>query len=136
MTGPTAFLDSNVVVSSIFSERGAAHQLVFGTEVPRVISSRVQKECTEAIRRAGTTSDNLVAAFYHLEVVDDQSNEEEYLPFVLDTDDAHIIAGAVAAEADFLITYNLRHYRIDKIRSELGIIIHTPGRFLQYLRSV
>lgn len=51
----------------------------------------------------------------------------------LKLDDAHIIAGT--KKAKFLITYNLRHFKIDKIKADLGIIILTPADFLQYLRS-
>lgn len=136
MSEPTAFIDSNVVVSAIFSDRGAASHLIFETKVPLFISKQVRKESAEAVRRAGITSNNLVAAVYHLQTTQNVDRIDPFLPYVLDKDDAHIVAGAVAAEANFLITYNLRHYRINKIKSELGVIIHTPGQFLQYLRSL
>lgn len=61
--------------------------------------------------------------------------KQEYWRYVTDINDAHIIAGAHAAKADFLISYNLKHYKLDKIRSELGIVILTPAMFLQYLRG-
>ena len=53
-----------------------------------------------------------------------------------DPNDAHIIAGAVKAKAQFLLTYNLKDYKIDKIKKDFGIIVTTPAKFLQYLRSL
>lgn len=61
--------------------------------------------------------------------------KSEYLEFVTDSDDAHIIAGAIESEAKFLITYNLRHYKTDLIKQKNGILVMTPALFLQYLRS-
>jgi len=62
--------------------------------------------------------------------------KQEYKDYVSDPDDVHIIAGAAEADADFLITYNTKHYLVDKIKAELDIIVHTAAQFLQYLRSL
>lgn len=59
-----------------------------------------------------------------------------YRDFVLDTNDAHIVAGAVEGNASFLLTYNLKDFHKDKIGSELGIVCLSPGDFLQYLRAI
>jgi len=59
-----------------------------------------------------------------------------YGNYVTDVNDAHIVAGAVIAKAKFLITYNVRHYKTEKIRSKLEIVILTPAKYLQYLRSL
>ena len=52
-----------------------------------------------------------------------------------DPNDAHVIVGAVKAKVQFLLTYNLKDYKIDKIKKAFGIIVITPAKFLQYLRS-
>jgi len=58
-----------------------------------------------------------------------------YGGYVSDIKDIHIVAGAVISKADFLISYNLKHYHQDKIKQDFKIILLTPARFLQYLRS-
>jgi len=60
---------------------------------------------------------------------------EEYEKFVTDINDSHIVAGAHAASVKYLITYNLKHFKLDKIKDKLNIILLTPALFLQYLRS-
>ena len=60
----------------------------------------------------------------------------EYQTFVTDINDAHIVAGAHAADVKYLITYNLRHFQIEKIKNKLNILTLTPSQFLQYLRSL
>ena len=59
----------------------------------------------------------------------------QYSKYVLDEHDSHVIAGAIEVNAKFLITYNLKHYNIDKIKADFGIVVLKPGNFLQYLRS-
>lgn len=61
--------------------------------------------------------------------------KEKFAKYVVDKNDTHIVAGVVRARAKFLISYNLRHYRADVIKGDFGIIIMSPGKFLQYLRS-
>lgn len=56
--------------------------------------------------------------------------------YVIDLNDAHIIAGANKAKVRFLISYNTKHFQIDKIKQNFNIIVTTPANFLQYLRSL
>lgn len=60
----------------------------------------------------------------------------EYQTYVTDINDAHIVAGAHAADVRYLITYNLRHFQIEKIKNKLNILTLTPSQFIQYLRSL
>ena len=63
------------------------------------------------------------------------SIKKQYSVYVNDTNDSHIIAGAIKSKSKFLITYNIRHYKIENIKRAFGIITLTPGLFLQYLRN-
>ncbi len=56
--------------------------------------------------------------------------------YTSDINDAHIVVGAKKARTRFLISYNLKHYKIEKIKQDLNIIIVTPAKLLQYLRSL
>ncbi len=52
------------------------------------------------------------------------------------TNDAHIVLGAKQAKGKFLVTYNIKHFLVEKIREDVGIIVLTPAFLLQYLRSL
>jgi len=74
-----------------------------------------------------------------INVVNVKLNEGEikklYGKYTMDIDDAKIIGSAHKAKAKYLITYNLRHYKIDRIKEELDFAVLSPALFLQYLRS-
>ncbi len=59
-----------------------------------------------------------------------------FAEYVLDIDDAHIVAGAKKAKVQFLISYNTKHFKADKIKNDFDIILTTPSNLLQYLRSI
>ncbi len=62
--------------------------------------------------------------------------KKQFSDYVLDIDHAHIVAGAVRAKVQFLISYNTKHFKSDKLKENFNIILSTPANFLQYLRSL
>ena len=58
--------------------------------------------------------------------------KSEFKEYVLDINDAHIVVSARKASAQFLISYNTKHFKADKF----NIILTTPANLLQYLRSI
>lgn len=135
------FVDSDVVISSLISSKGAAFTLLNNPNALKLISNYSVTEIREVIERLGLS----VRKFeelkgQHLGLIELQTPtgdiKHKFKDYVLDGDDAHIIAGAKIARAKYLITYNLRHFNINKIKQDFGIIILTPGMFLQYLRSI
>lgn len=56
--------------------------------------------------------------------------------YTRDTNDAHIVLGANQATVKFLVTYNLKHFRAEKIQEDFGTIVLAPAFLLQYLRSL
>lgn len=135
------FVDSDVIISSLLSQLGAGHFLIGSTSLQLFISSLSKKELETVVQRLGIRSDKLTALVEkNLEVTMlSQSLPEikkSFKKYVLDENDAHILAGAQAAKADFLITYNVKDFKIEKIKKDFGILTLTPGNFLQYLRSI
>lgn len=124
------FVDSDVVISSLISDKGAAYQLLNlnDNNLIRIISNLSQKELKIVMSRL-----NIDKPLPKLEIINIK-DIKKYSAYSLDPNDAHIIAGADQSKSRFLITYNLRHYKIDKIKQDLDIIVTTPGTFLQYLR--
>lgn len=135
------FVDSDVIISSFMSQSGAAYFLLSTTSLQLFISSLSKKELETVVKRLGIKSNMLATLIKNnlkvtmlLESL--PKIKESFKQYVLDENDAHILAGAKAAKADFLITYNARDFKIDKIKKDLGILTLTPGNFLQYLRSI
>ena len=122
------FVDSDVIISSLISNSGAASELVNNFEIIKIVSNFSIKELGIVKTRL-----KINKPLPELEVLT-ITNIKKYSIHSSDVNDAHIVAGAHQAKVKFLITYNLKHYKIDKIKRDLNIIIMTPGMFLQYLR--
>ncbi len=141
MSNPlVAFVDSDVVISSLISPSGAAYFLLHQSNLKLFISDISYKEMCVVIDRLKldqSAFDKLIKKDLKLVklTISLPQIKKKYFEFVSDPNDAHIVAGAEATKGKFLISYNLKHFKIDKIKSDLGIILTTPARFLQYLRS-
>lgn len=134
------FVDSDVVVSSLLSQLGAAYFLLNSNSLELFISSLSKKELQIVIQRLGIGEGELTMLIensFEVIVLSESLTtlKESFKQYVLDIDDAHIVAGAKKAKADFLITYNVKDFKIEKIKQDLNILTLTPGNFLQYLRS-
>ncbi len=134
------FLDSDVVISSLISQKGASHQLIQESTKELFISSLSYKELILVAERLNiqkhlldTALKNRVTCVELNESIEEL--KEKYLSYTLDPYDCHIIAGAHAAKVSFLVTYNIKHFKIDNIKKDFDIVIITPGKLLQHLRS-
>lgn len=126
----TVFVDTDVVISSFISNKGAAYWLLNNPlEIKLVISDQSQLEITRVAEELKIKSRDL-----KLNLINLTFDPKKYTQYVTDQYDSPIVAAAHQAKAKFLLTYNLKHYLSDKIK-KLGIIVLTPGQFLQYLRT-
>lgn len=134
------YVDSDVIVSSLISQLGAAN-LIFNLKNINLFASNYSEKETKAVaERLGLKEAKVNEIFEKkLEIVSLGDSlkkiKEKFSDYVTDEDDAHIVAGAVKAKAQLLISYNLRHYKLNKIKTDFGILLMTPAMFLQYLRS-
>ena len=134
------FLDSDVVISSLISNVGASYMLINRNVSINFISDFSYKELMVVIQRLGLDTSKLkILTKNKLRITKLQKNIKEtiknYKNFVKDPNDAHIVAGAVETRVNFLITFNLKDFEINKIKEKFDIKIMTPGTFLQFLRS-
>lgn len=111
-----AFLDSDVIISSLLSSTGAAHLLVNKKSVVKYISNLSVKEIKIVAKRLGIKTAAVNRLIKGLKII--------------------LVAGAVASEARFLLSYNLKHFKIEKIKRDFNILVYRPAQFLQYLRSL
>lgn len=134
------FVDSDVIISSLISETGAAYLLMHDTRIDRFISDVSFAELKRVIAVLHLPQKNLqkfVQAQCTIVTIRERKNElKRMTAYTRDTNDAHIVLGASQAKVKFLVTYNIKHFRAEKIREELGIIVLPPAFLLQYLRSL
>ncbi len=135
------FVDSDVIISSLISGMGAAHLLIKESNLHLFISNHSSKELEIVVERLDLDKealDDLIKRRF--DIVQLASSlvkvKEKYRDYVTDVNDAYIVYGAVEAKVKFLVSYNLKHFKSDKIKSDFDILLVTPARFLQYLRSI
>ena len=135
------FVDSDVIISSLISQKGAAFLLLSKKGLSFYISNLSKRELAIVVERLNIDRIELSSIIKNkLKILTIKetlgSIKTKFSQYTKDPNDAHIVAGASRANAKFLITYNLRDYKIDKIKHDFGIICLNPGQFLQYLRSL
>lgn len=136
------FVDSDVIISSLISSLGAAYFLLNQARGLKFFISNIsQKELIEVANRLKIDQVKLEKLFQKRfkKVFIKEKLEEiklNYSEHTIDPDDAHIIAGAKESKVGFLIFYNIRHFKTDKIKKDFNIAVMTPASFLQYLRSI
>ncbi len=136
------FLDSDVIISSLISSSSAAYLLINNVkDLELYISNLSVKELEIVTERLILDEEQLTQIInsrcQKVDLKDSNKKiKDKYNNYILDINDAHIVAGAKEAKVRFLISYNLRHYKLDKIKEDFGVIVLTPAQFLQYLRSL
>lgn len=135
------FSDSDVVISSLISKKGAAYLLINQSNLKLFVSNYSEEELEKVSDRLDLSKNKLRALlkrkFKVVKLVGElEKIKEQFIDYVLDSNDAHIVAGAKKAKARFLISYNIRHYKQEKIIKDFNIIVTTPAKLLQYLRSL
>ncbi|MBU1127298.1 PIN domain-containing protein [Patescibacteria group bacterium] len=134
------FLDTDVVISALLSKTGASYELIRNPLISKIISKTVKKEIEEVKKRLNIDNRKVEKLLERISTASlnltKKEVSEEYKKFVLDEKDSHVVAGANKTKSKFLLTHNLKHYRVNKINTEFGILVLKPGMFLQYLRSL
>lgn len=134
------FVDSDVVISSLLSSTGAAYLLLNQSQIKPVISSVSLKEIIAVAKRMDIDPqkfDKLIKGRFDIFNLTKKLGDikKEYGKYVIDLQDAHVVAGAHGSAVKYLLSYNLKHFKTDKIRDDFDVLILTPALFLQFLRS-
>lgn len=136
------FVDSDVVISSLISETGASSYLLNQTKDLKLTISNYSKDelrtvCSRLSIDKIKLSKLIKDRFELVKIATTiQKIKTEFKDYTVDPNDTHIVAGAKLAKARFLITYNLKDFKVDKIKKDLSIYVTTPANLLQYLRSI
>ena len=135
------FLDSDVIIASLLSQTGAANAIVNNTDLISFISNFSHEELNRIVGKLGADKSKLARLIKsRLKTIKLKLSNNKILDkfedYAYDKDDAHIIAGAKEAKAKFLVTFNTKDYKIDKIYQDFDIRVILPGGLMQYLRSL
>lgn len=135
------FVDSDVIISSLISVSGASHLLLQFQGLKLYISNFSLKELQRVVDKLGIPQkelDLLVRRRFKVVKLEETVAEikDKYKEYVYDINDTHIVAGAKASKARFLISYNIKDFNLNKIKNDFNVIVMTPGKLLQYLRSL
>jgi len=134
------FLDSDVVISSLISNLGVTYQLINNKKIDCFISNISYQELLLVVKKLKIDDEKLKAIVKERFKIIKLSQslrqiKSSYKNCVKDPNDTHIVAGAVESSVNFLVSYNIRYFEINKIKEKYNIRIMTPGTFLQFLRS-
>ncbi len=133
------FLDSDVLISALLSKTGASFEILRNSKITKVISKAIETEVHDVIARLNLdTQPNDV--LQDIEIVtlklEKARLSKMYVSYVIDEEDSHVVAGAMKAKVKFLLTHNIRHYHVVRIKNNLELNVMKPGLFLQYLRNL
>lgn len=138
------FVDSDVVISSLISSKGAAHFLLNEINQEFIISDVSLIEIERGVSKlslgkeysAGLIRNKLRILKLKKRDINLEEIKADFRDYIFDEDDAHIVAGAKKSKAKIILSYNIRHFNKQKIKNDLGITVLTPAQYLQYLRSL
>lgn len=130
----TVVLDTNVLISSLLSSKGAPAKildLILGDQVVVVYDNRILGEYEEVLSRQEfhIHPSKAFAIVNHIEV-SGHYIESEKLPIggFTDPDDIMFAEVFITSEADALVTGNLKHY---KPLLGKNMLVLTPAQFLE-----
>ncbi len=132
------FLDSDVIIAALLSEKGASSEIIKNSAFKKFVSKTITKEVDEVTKRLHIDApDTKLFETIHIITLDIKKERlaKKYFAYVSDLEDSHVVAGAERSKSSFLLTHNLKHYNTDLIEQKLKIVVLNPGQFLQYLRS-
>jgi len=135
------FVDSDIVISSQLSNIGAAYFLLNKTNLSLFVSNLSLVELQRVATRHKINNAQMLAfikkRFSHVNLTEEfKEIESQFNSYANDPNDIHVIAGAVRANVNFLLTYNLKDYKIDKIKMPDNGLLLEPINPVKYAQIV
>ena len=140
---PRVFLDASALFAAVFSSTGGARmilRLAEGDAVELVISSHILAEVEGALRRKAPDALGYLALLLdraHCQTITNPSWEQidEWKSVISYLPDTSVLAAAVAAGVDYLVTLDRKHFLENPcLMSSPPLPVGTPGDFLEWLR--
>lgn len=136
------FLDTNVFIAGLLSASGASSAVLDLGEAEEILIVVSEQVLVELDRNMLSKFPMLVARYrsfiQNLEplLADNPSpalvkKVHQWIP----TDDAPIVAAAIHASADYLVSLDVRHFHTKALKAHVSIPIVTPSEFLHLFRQ-
>lgn len=136
------FLDSSVLIAACASSNGASHAIIVMAEIGLfqvLISEQIIQECDRNLNKKLPT---VVSIFKQILT----AINPEILPHptpsdviqwkaIIEAKDAPILAAAVKAKVDRLLTLNTKDFT-PTVANQAGLVIQTPSQFIQEVRTI
>lgn len=139
---PKVFLDSSVLFSLVYSDKGAAWAIFnLGKEnkIKVIVSRYVTEEVTEVLWEKLPEAINLYLRLISQIQIIKRSNRvqvKKFINLIEDKNDAPILADATYEKANYLITLDKKHFiKNKKLSKVVKFQIITPGEFMKLYRE-
>jgi predicted nucleic acid-binding protein len=139
--GWKVFIDTSALIAGILSPTGAAHEVLRLCEAKVVLAVMSRQVLVEANRNLSEKLPALLSEYRvlmtHLSplIVEDPSRPTvDQAGAIIHHNDAPILAAAIEAGVDYLVTWNTRHFQKKAVRDYAQFPILTPGLFLEEFR--
>jgi predicted nucleic acid-binding protein len=138
------FLDSSALFAGVLSSEGAARALLVLSELGQIellVSEQVIVETERSLARKAPAAlpdfrQTIKDASIKIAKNPTARAVKECLSMIHDPFDAPILAAAIKAKVDYLITHDRKHFLNDpKVIKKSGLRIGTPGNALAWLRE-
>ncbi|EQA36897.1 toxin-antitoxin system toxin component, PIN family [Leptospira inadai serovar Lyme str. 10] len=137
-------LDTNVLYQALRAEPGASRailELIFEQKIKLSISIPVFKEYEEVLKRDTSKKDlgikdkeikKILGFIAHIGFA--QTIYYSFRPNLRDEDDNHFVELAIASNADYLVTSNIRDYLVGNNLKFADLKVITPSEFMKIWR--
>lgn len=135
-------IDTSVIISAIRSKRGASYRLLLSagkdlrwqTNLSTALLFEYEEKLREQAQNFGYTKEDIDNFLdYICSIANEPPIYFRWRPFLRDADDEMLLDLAIAANANYIITYNVRDFRNVE---RFGIKAITPFEFLRILGDI
>jgi predicted nucleic acid-binding protein len=132
------FLDTSTLIAGIVSVKGAAREILRLAEL-KMIDIVVSKQViVEADRNIESKLNELLIEYREYikvlspELINDPSSKEvKNYASLINSNDAPILAAADLSGADYLVTWDKKHFFSHNVKDNVRVKVVTPGEFLR-----
>ncbi len=140
---PKVFLDMSALIAGVVSSKGAAREVLRLAEIgliEAVVSRQVVVEADRNITaKLPECLDDFrayVGTLAPVLIEDPPARDVKRFSLLIDSGDAPILAAASAAKADYLVTWDVKHFMTKGPRALARPKVMTPGEFLHEIRTL
>jgi predicted nucleic acid-binding protein len=126
------FLDANVLFSAAYRGDSGLHMLWRLADVILISSAYAVEEARRNLQvQRASALPRLAPLVSKLMIVDPRAGMERVLPVKIDAKDQPILRAAIHAQAEYLLTGDLRHFGHIYGKRVAGVLVLRPSQYLQ-----